>query len=420
MGVSNLRYQVPRDSIPVLEDFIKEKFPKSFESNLCRYFFVIQYIHLGMYTHRKIVPVNRNTLSDIMKISRGNASNILNDLCNLGIIKKHSNGVVGVKSATYSILDKSEITTSIPFSVFKHNATKNIIERRNMNKKDRTRFENSEDGLLLAKYLLSITIDPILITNIISFPLFSFSFLPPYRGQLDDDNDEIQEFKSEFKNIVSIHNKDLFIKRNNNKGRVFTNFSVMDRDHRPYLSYEGQTLKCLDIANSQPLIFCAFIKKYCLENGIEIPKEEYELYKTLVEGGVFYERFMEGDDILPDNRKLFKQEFFGSVFYTKVSKVPYKLRKRFIKVFPNIYQIMDDIKFKHGNDGFALLMQEEEARIVWDCVNAPMLREGYKCYNIYDSIVSHDMDTIEEANRRMSHEFSKLGITPKFKLEIFE
>jgi len=194
----------------------------------------------------------------------------------------------------------------------------------------------------------------------------------------------------------------------------------MDREHRPYLSYEGNTLKCLDIANSQPLIFCAFLKKYCIENNIEIPKEEYDLYKTLVEKGVFYEKFMEGDELLPDNRKLFKQEFFGSVFYTRVSKVPYKLRKRFVKVFPKIYQIMDDIKFKHGNDGFALLMQEEEARIIWDEVNAPMLREGYLCYNIYDSIVSHDIDTIREAEVRLKSEFGKLGINPTFKLEVFE
>lgn len=419
MSNSYLRFKIPKDSIRIVEDFVRSRYPKSFESNLCRFFYVIEYVHLGTYTHRKIVPVNRNTISEYLKISRGDASSILNNLCNLGVLKKHSDGISGVKSATYSILDKSEITTSIPFAVFKHKATKNIIERRNMNKKDRTRFENTLEAQLLAKYLLSLTIDPTLLSNIISFPLFSLSFLSPYGGELEGDK-EIQEFKSEFKNIVSIHNKEIFIKRNNNKGRVFTNFSVMDREHRPYLSYEGQTLKCLDIANSQPLIFCAFIKKYCTDNNIELPKEEYELYKTLVEKGVFYEKFMEGDELLPDNRKSFKQEFFGSVFYTRVSKVPYKLRKRFVKVFPKIYQIMDDIKFKHGNDGFALLMQEEEARIIWDEVNAPMLKEGYLCYNIYDSIVSHDIDTIREAEVRLKSEFGKLGINPTFKLEVFE
>lgn len=419
MSKSYLRFKIPKDSIRVVGEFVKQKHPKSFEPNLCRYFYVIEYVHLGTYTHRKIVPVNRNTISDYLKINRGKASSILNNLCSLGVLKKHSDGVPGVKSATYSILDKSEITTSIPFAVFEHKATKNIIERRNINKKDMTRFENTKEAQLLAKYLLSITIDPTLLSNIISFPLFSLSFLSPYRGQLEGDK-EVQEFKSEFKNIVSIHNKDIFIKRNNNKGRVFTNFSVMDRDHRPYLSYEGHTLKCLDIANSQPLIFCAFLKKYCLDNNIEMPKEEYELYKTLVEKGVFYEKFMEGDELLPDNRKIFKQEFFGSVFYTKVSNVPYKLRKRFVKVFPNIYKIMDDIKSIHGNDGFALLMQEEEARIIWDEVNAPMLREGHLCYNIYDSIVSHDMSTIKEAEIRLKSEFGKLGINPTFKLEVFE
>ena len=420
MSKSYFRFKVPKDSIPIIEEFVKKEYPKSFEANLCRYLYVVEYVHMGMYAHRKKVPVNREQLKQNIGVNNTKATKILKDLCNLGILEKSGNYLSGVTSNSYTLKDTSKITTSIPFSVFTHKATKNIIERKNMKKRDNTIFENTLEAELLAKYLLSIDIDSTLITNIISFPLFTFSYLSPYVYQHREEDEAIQEFKSEFKNIVSIYNKEIFIKRNNNKGRVFTNFTVMDKDHRPYLSYKGQTLKCLDIANSQPLIFCAFLKKYCEENNIPIPTEEYDVYKNLVEKGLFYERFMEGDDLLPENRKDFKKEFFGSVFYTKVSNIPYKLRKRFVKVFPKIYKIMDDIKFKHGNDGFALMMQEEEARIVWDNVNAPMLREGYLCYNIYDSIVSHDIDTIKEAEIRLRAEFGKLGISPTFKLEVFE
>lgn len=418
MGKYN--FKIPKDSIPILENFVKDTYPKSYQSNLCRYFSVLEYVYLGTNSHRNVVPVNRDFLIDVLKINGKNASFILKSLCDLNILKKESNGKFGVRSTTYSLLDKSELALSIPFEVFEHKATKNIIERRNMNKIDKTRFENTLEAKLLVKYLLSINISNNLLSNIISNPLFPFSYTLPYTGQHKSVMKEIKEFKSKFKNIVSISQGDLFIKRNNGKGRVYTNFSVMDREHRPYLSYEGQTLKCLDISNSQPLIFCAFLKKYCLENNLELPKEEYEYYKELVEKGMFYERFMEGEELLPENRKDFKKAFFGSVFYTKVSNIPYELRKRFTKVFPKIYSLMDTIKKKHGNEGFALLMQELEADIVWDKVNAPMLREGYLCYNIYDSIVSHDMKTIEEAKRRMKICFGNLDISPNFKLEIFE
>lgn len=418
--MSKYYFKIPKDSIPIIEEFIKNNYPKSYQSNLCRYFSVLEYVHMGSNNHRSVIPINRDFIVENLKISRKNASFIIKSLCDLGILRKESEGKFGVRSATYSLLDKSELTLSIPFEVFEHKATKNIIERRNMNRKDITRFENKVEANLLLKYLSTLSIDNSLLSSIISNPLFPFSYLSPYRVQHKSIIKDIKEFKSKFKNIVSISQGDIFIKRNNGKGRVYTNFSVMDREHRPYLSYEGQTLKCLDISNSQPLIFCAFIKKYCTDNNIELPKEEYEHYKDLVERGMFYERFMEGDEFKPENRKDFKQAFFGSVFYTKVSNIPYELRKRFTKVFPKIYSIMDTIKKQHGNDGFALLMQELEANIVWDKVNAPMLKEGYLCYNIYDSIVSHDLQTIEEAKKRMQREFSILGINPNSKLEIFE
>lgn len=418
--MSKYNFKIPKDSIPILEEFVKTNFPKSYQSNLCRYFSVLEYVFLGSNNHRTVVPINRDFLVETLKISRKNASFIIKSLCDLNLLKKESDGKFGVRSATYSLLDKSDLALSIPFEVFEHKATKNIIERRNMNRTDNTRFENTEVANKLLHYLLSIQIDNTLLSTIISNPLFPFSYLSPYRVQHKSVIKEIKEFKTKFKNIVSISQGDIFIKRNNGKGRVYTNFSVMDREHRRYLSYEGQTLKCLDISNSQPLIFCAFIKKYCEDNKINIPFDEYNHYKDLVEKGMFYERFMEGDEFKQENRKDFKQAFFGSVFYTKVSNIPYELRKRFTKVFPEIYSIMDTIKKKHGNDGFALLMQELEANIIWDKVNAPMLLEGHLCYNIYDSIISHDMQTINEAKKRIQKEFSVLGITPNFKLEIFE
>lgn len=416
---SVFRFRVPRESIPIIEGYVKEHYPKSFESNLVRFLYVLDYVCRGNYKHRKSVPINMKYLSTVLGSNTSNTKKIVDSLTKLGLLNKDGAYIVGKKSTSYSLIYKDDIVSSIPFNVFSHNCTKRIINMKNSSTKD---FNETLEFKNLANYLLSIDINKDLILYIIQHPLFFFSYLPPYDNQHREDSEDymIHEFKVEFQNIYSIYLKDIFIKRPNNTGRVYTPFSVMDRDHRPYLSYEGKTLKCLDIANSQPLIFCAFLKAYCEQNGIELPKEEYEEYKSLVENGVFYEKFMQGDELLEENRKQFKQEFFGSVFYTKVSNIPYKLRKRFKEVFPKIYSIMDDIKSDIGNDGFALKMQELEADIVWDKVNAPMLREGYLCYNIYDSIVSHDLDTIEEAKNRMIKEFEKLNIKPKFKLEIFE
>lgn len=423
MEKSYLSFKSPRNFLSPLEEFVKKNYPNSFESNLVRHLYVLDYICRGNYRHRKVVPIHMATLGLILGTNNSNTTKIINNLINLDMIKRVSKGISNKKSATYSLTSDETVINSLPYEVFSHKCIRNIITMKNKVSKNLSKsFTDSLEYENLAKYLFSITIDPTIISNIISHPLFPFSYLSPYDGQFEDEigKNMIQEFKIEFQNIHSIYMKDIFIKRPDNKGRVYTPFSVMDRDHRPYLNYEGKVLKCLDISNSQPLIFCAFIKKYCEENNIELPEEEYNRYKKICEEGLFYEEFMEGDEFLEENRKDFKVSFFGSVFYTKISNIPYPLRRRFKNKFPKIYDLLDDVKSQHGNDGFARLMQEEEARIVWDCVNAPMLREGFQCYNIYDSIVSHDMDTIEEAKRRMVEEFGRLGISPKFKLEIFE
>lgn len=412
------RFQIPKKSLPIIEKFVKDNYPKSFERNLVRYMFVVDYISRGTYYFRDDVPLNKHYLIEIFKANGKNVQLIIENLCNLGVIDKTSKFEVGVTANRFRLKDKSELVYSIPYNIFKYACTEHIIKKHNSNPNtSNMKFENTEESQLLLDYLYDIDIDKDVLIQAIDYPVFPFTYYVPYVGQFDEK--DILEFKEEYGNLLRIYHKDLYAKRPIIGSRVYTPFTNLHRNHRKYLNYNGKGLKCVDIANSQPTLSAAFIHKYCIDNKIDIP-EELSIYKKVCEEGLFYEQFMVGSESLPENRSDFKKSFFGMVFYTKPSSWMPELRKRFIRKFPEIYKILDIIKNHYGNDGFATEMQKLEASIIFDRVNISLLKDGYLCYNIYDSIVSHDDDTLKEASIRIKQAFNEYGLTPKLKIEDFK
>lgn len=414
--MGNYRFQIPKKSLSKIESFVKESYPKAFKNYLHRYFYVVDYVVKGTAYYRKEIPVNRKTLSERLNTSGKDTTKILKDLCDLGVIQKRQEAISGTKSAKYSLLDKSQSVYSIPVNINSSKAVLSIIQKRNNKMKNKIEFQDTDEASLLMDYLSLITINTSILNDVINYPLFPFLFYVPNVGEFEDE--DILEFKLEYGNLLRIYHKDLYIKRPVPKSRIYTPFSVMHREHRKYLTYEGKTLKCIDLVNSQPLLSSAFIYKYCTDNGIKIPKE-LDTYKKSCEQGKFYEQFMNEEENKPENRTAFKKDFFGSVFFTKVSKMKNRLRDKFISIYPEIHKLLDRIKTEYGNDGFAHQMQMFEASIIWDDVNVSMLKDGYLCYNIYDSIVSHDEATLAEATRRIIHAFKKYDITPSIKIEDF-
>lgn len=411
------RFQIPKKSLPKIEKFVKENYPKSFERNLVRYLFVVDYISRGTYYFREDVPLNKHYLISTFKANGKNVQLIIENLCKLGVIEKTARFEVGVSANRFKLKDRSNRVYSIAYDLFKYDCTVSIIEKHNKNeKKFKMAFNETDEAQLLLDYLLKIDIDKDILIQAIDYPVFPFSYYTPHVGQFE--KSDIMEFQEEYGNLLRIYNGNLYVKRPTPKSRVYTPFTNMHRGHRKYLTHEGGHLKCVDIANSQPTLSAAFIQKYCDDNGIPTPNE-LSYYKSICEKGMFYEEFMVGDERLDENRTQFKKDFFGTVFYTKPSSWMPDLRQRFVNKFPKIYSILDTIKEEYGNDGFATEMQKLEAGIVFDAVNVSLLKDGLGCYNIYDSIVSHEDYILREASVRLKREFRKYGLNPMLKIEDF-
>lgn len=332
------------------------------------------------------------------------------DLYELKIVKIDKEHKFGKNSTFYKLTDNFETIAVIPVSV-ENTLIKKIIQDRN---ESFEAFKFTVEGQLYLSYISNLYITNI---NDAYVSINSMYLLPIGVGILN-----YETIKKQKTILRRIQDKDIFLTRKNNEGRVVCNFSVLHRNLRQYLEFEGKTLKCVDLKNSQPLLAGMYIKSEMMKDGEVIP-QELEDYIELCSKGKFYETFMSGKEYCSDCRKYFKQEFFGDVFFSKVKVKHTKLAKMFIERFPFIYQKI--CEFKGGyNSGthkdFAINMQNFESNIVFDKINLPMLREGYGCFNIYDSIVSHSNEVLEEATKRINYEFSQFGVTPSLTIEDFQ
>lgn len=393
-------YYITEYSLSKITNFISGYSPRYRANYFDRYIYVIDYILKKSSTHYNKVPVNHSQLSKILGTDNRNTTLILKNLVASGCIEQTRNYEVGVVSNCFSIPESHTDCMQIK-SVNKKSLANKIIKQHNKGK-----YIESKEGQIYFKYIKNIDINNYdYINNNIS-SILNIPMSESYKVQ--------RGIKRQKTNLLRIKNKELFITRKDPLSRVCCNFSVLHNKLRKYLTYEGQSLKAIDIRNSQPLLAGMFIKNSLKGVSIELTKE-VDLYLDRCQKGMFYEDFMQENDV---DRKTFKQKFFEQVFFSRVTKRKTKLKKMFIAKYPNIYNIICDLKGDNYKN-FAIGLQRFEANIIFDKINLPMLKEGYGCFNIYDSIVSHSTAVLEEAKKRIYFEFSKYGVRPTLNIEDF-
>lgn len=347
------------------------------------------------------VPINLKKLSEILAVSTSVASSMLTSLVYNGCLEHTKSYKVGVNSNTFSI-PKGQDNSCEVVSLNRSSMANKIISKRN---KSLESYISTKDGSDYSKYLKLLSIsDYNSITDCIEL-LYISSMRESYQVK--------RNISKQLTNLNRIKNGDIFVTRKDPLSRVCCNFSILHHKLRSYLEFEGKGLSCVDIRNSQPLLAGMYIK-----NVLGYSFQELDEYISRCEKGMFYEDFMVG----VEDRKEFKIKFFEEVFFGKVTVRKTKLKKKFIEKYPKVYDIICQIKGGYGSgthSDFAVGMQRFEANIIYDCINLPMIREGYPCFNIYDSIVSHSEEVLAEATKRIYNEFAKYGVKPTLNIEKF-
>lgn len=178
--------------------------------------------------------------------------------------------------------------------------------------------------------------------------------------------------------VVSFINKDLFTIFDEKTGRVYSSFTSLKRDARPYILIDGERLDSLDLKSSQPLLFVHYLKSINI-NNLELEKLKNIIIKDDVyywflnkyieiNGSNNYEEYCEVDKkmingIIKD-RDDAKTQLFRFLYKSNRGSVPFQ--KVFQIEFPNLYEEIKIIKRKLNNNyntNLAIKMQKLESDI---------------------------------------------------------
>ncbi len=200
--------------------------------------------------------------------------------------------------------------------------------------------------------------------------------------------------------------------------RIYTNFTDLPRKFRPYLLLDGKPLIEIDIRNSQPLLAAILFRRYS-ENEYGFIKPDVLLYQGSCEIGLFYEHFMDINNIPDPERSNVKKKFFGQVFYGMEYENRDELKVRFINCYPTCYEAIFAIKggrfySKYYNE-FSILMQQVEASIIL-AANFEMIEQGIDCYNIFDALYVTSEEDAEKACELLKQKFKDFGLTPSLRI----
>ncbi|ALW84054.1 hypothetical protein AUC43_02415 [Hymenobacter sedentarius] len=202
--------------------------------------------------------------------------------------------------------------------------------------------------------------------------------------------------------------------------RVYTALTNLASCFRQFLYHAdapAEVLVNIDIKNSQPFMLNLLLAdKYRYQ---ELPADA-EHYMDLTASGKFYEHVAAAMKIPMRNkreRREFKGWFFASLFFCKNQHtVAGKCGKWFEEHFPNVYQLIRDMKFARYQD-LADAMQKREASVILDTVLKALHANKVWAATIHDSVVCRPDDAalvrelVEEAFRL------KAGIVPGLDVE---
>jgi DNA-binding MarR family transcriptional regulator len=473
---NNFKFHLPTGVAESIWDYCQDNalFKKP-EVDYFKYIFIVHTITTHFNTHHLShiatrgrddeqyggCPLNVKRLASKLGVNNGTASDLLKALIGMGIIKRRGGYTVGRKSYCYLLSNSSDEFTSITaLTKYSANAEK-IITKRNTGNDDsyairiyrkelqnisisippeHEYFQYVEATKGESKHLYPSCVSsmyPIYSSPSLSSPYSLATYYSPMVVEneqqalkLATTNDSVilenDKYESSILDYVSLQKTNLniislqaiidgdwFVHRPDVLSRVHTNLTNLKREFRELLRYDNKPFIELDIRNSQPLIASIIIREYWTRKSKTIPPDII-IYQQDCEAGIFYDYFMELNNVAPDRRQEFKIQMFGEVFFSKVTKRNTKIKKQFIAKYPNVYTAICDIKGGMGSgtyNQFAILLQQKEASIIFDRVNIGLLKDCIPAFNIFDSILCLP-EHKEIVRERLTNAFSAFNIIP--------
>ena len=203
---------------------------------------------------------------------------------------------------------------------------------------------------------------------------------------------------------------DFYLREGQKVKRVFSPYTSLSRDLRPYLSFQGQNLFDIDISCALPTLFNIYL---------DHKSEDEKLYQYLTSSssdGCDLYKYL-GELWGEDDRDNVVKPLTMVLFFGKETTIRL-YRNKFENDFPTVYATMANLK-KNNYKILATKLMQLERKIMIDTVSDGLLKENkmMPLLTIHDGILTTE-EYAEKTRSRIQKEIKDMiGIIPKVKIE---
>lgn len=242
-----------------------------------------------------------------------------------------------------------------------------------------------------------------------------------------------------------------------NNGRLNTNLTTLWKEIRPFI--KGNYIS-IDLVNSQPFLLYVLINTIYNDNNTQaimmrkiqskshqvfgvvniakylknrknynfVEDTNLSFYKEITTSGKFYEEWQniinkkqgilknEKKGIMDDEKRRFlKNTIFRSLF-SENRKTKSKEEKIFSDFFPEVAEIIANLKTK-SNKHLPVMLQQIESYLFIDCIAKELVEKGIIPLTIHDSVIVEAKHQKEALNVMKEVFKANTGVIPSFKIE---
>ncbi|PUZ23431.1 hypothetical protein DCC81_23930 [Chitinophaga parva] len=221
--------------------------------------------------------------------------------------------------------------------------------------------------------------------------------------------------------LYSIINKSVSISRPDKESRIYTPLTSLKKELRKYLLLDGKQLLGLDVKNCQLVISVLAVEALFEIKKMELT-DDFNYYKQLAETGEIYEVLAKESgllDLLKKDRTAFKQKLFSGYFFSN-KKSNNKVIGAFEKLFPTVFNLINEFKDDYNYNKWAILLQQEESNILIEKVGKQLIEKEISYLSLHDGIYFSNEADRQFAKEIIFNQFKEAGINVIIKDENFQ
>lgn len=379
-------------------------------------------IHNDKYSLHDFVSLKLEYLRNI--INHRHVKTVIENLIKWQIIERNTGYQPGVKSMGYRL---KENYRSLEFKVEREQDARisSNIYRHSVTEPLKRHLKKVQNNLNYNSILYDVTM-PILLQNLTKWLDKLEINAPDAIAFINSDAFPKEKNRSHYLAYVQkFQIKEFYITPNDKTGRIYSTITNCPSLLLPFLSFEGQKLHEVDIANSQPLLFNLIIKEHLKKNKKE-PDVDMEYFQKMTEQGIFY-KCLYNDSKYSGTIENFKKMVFTIFFKLNPSndeiiddahlRNPDYLtflntEAAFKKNFPFTFKIIE--KYRSEGKNLAVELQRKESNIVLPV--AIELANKFPLFTRHDSILTTE-NNVQIVHEALTKAFKVHKLKPKIRIK---